>query len=68
MPGPNTIIQQLINRNPMLANNPNNKPILQALESNNAQQGQQLAENYVKTLGMDWNTAVQQARQFLNLP
>ena len=68
MPGPEDILQRMLQQNPVVRNNPNNAPILNALEHRDAQSGQQLAQNYVNTLGMDWNTALQQAKAFLGLP
>ncbi len=65
MPGPEDILQQMLQQNPVVRNNPNNAPILNALERRDAQSGQQLAQNYINTLGMDWNTALQQAKAFL---
>ena len=68
MPGPDDILQRMLQQNPVVRNNPNNAPILNALEHRDAQSGQQLAQNYINTLGMDWNTALQQAKAFLGLP
>jgi hypothetical protein len=68
MPGPEDMFKRMLQQNPAVRNNPNNAPILNALERNDAQTGQQLAQNYVNTLGMDWNTALQQAKAFLGLP
>lgn len=59
MPGPDDILQRMLQQNPVVRNNPNNAPILNALERRDAQSGQQLAQNYINTLGMDWNTALQ---------
>ena len=64
MPGPDDILQRMLQQNPVVRNNPNNAPILNALERRDAQSGQQLAQNYINTLGMDWNTALQQAKAF----
>lgn len=68
MPGPDDILQRMLQQNPVVRNNPNNAPILNALEHRDAQSGQQLAQNYINTLGMDWNAALQQAKAFLGLP
>ena len=68
MPGPDDILQRMLQQNPVVRNNPNNAPILNALERRDAQSGQQLAQNYINTLGMDWNTALHQAKAFLGLP
>lgn len=57
MPGPDDILQRMLQQNPVVRNNPNNAPILNALERRDAQSGQQL-----------WNTALQQAKAFLGLP
>lgn len=53
MPGPDDILQRMLQQNPVVRNNPNNAPILNALEHRDAQSGQQLAQNYINTLGMD---------------
>ena len=66
MPGPDDILQRMLQQNPVVRNNPNNAPILNALEHRDAQSGQQLAQNYINTLGMDWNTALQQAKETNN--
>lgn len=60
MPGPDDILQRMLQQNPVVRNNPNNAPILNALEHRDAQSGQQLAQNYINTLGMDWNTNIMQ--------
>lgn len=46
MPGPEDILQRMLQQNPVVRNNPNNAPILNALEHRDAQSGQQLAQNY----------------------
>ena len=66
MPGPDDILQRMLQQNPVVRNNPNNAPLLNALEHRDAQSGQQLAQNYINTLGMDWNTALQQAKETNN--
>lgn len=48
MPGPDDILQRMLQQNPVVRNNPNNAPILNALERRDAQSGQQLAQNYGK--------------------
>lgn len=50
MPGPDDILQRMLQQNPVVRNNPNNAPILNALEHRDAQSGQQLAQNYINTM------------------
>ena len=50
MPGPEDMFKRMLQQNPAVRNNPNNAPILNALERNDAQTGQQLAQNYINTL------------------
>lgn len=50
MPGPDDILQRMLQQNPVVRNNPNNAPILNALERRDAQSGQQLAQNYINTM------------------
>ena len=39
MPGPDDILQRMLQQNPVVRNNPNNAPILNALERRDAQSG-----------------------------
>jgi hypothetical protein len=44
MPGPDDILQRMLQQNPVVRNNPNNAPILNALEHRDAQSGLHGAE------------------------
>lgn len=61
------LLNQALQQNPALQNNPQAQNYINVLQSGNAQQGQQLAENICKSMGVTPEQAVQQARQFFGL-
>lgn len=61
---PQQLIQQAIQNNPQLADNPQAQQYIQVLMSNDAQLGQELAQNICKTYHVSPKQGVQQAQQF----
>lgn len=61
---PQQLVQQAIQRNPNLANNPQAQQYLQVLMSGDAQKGQELARNICGSFGVTPEQGVQQAQQF----
>lgn len=59
------MLNQFLATNPAIANNPANKQIIDAIRNNDVNAGRRIAENYIKSLGMDWNTALQQAGAYI---
>lgn len=49
---PMQFLQAQLRNNPNIANNPQAQNYIQILQSGNAQAGQQIAENLLKTYGM----------------
>ena len=47
MPGPEDMFKRMLQQNPAVRNNPNNAPILNALERNDAQTGLQQAKAFL---------------------
>lgn len=67
MQGPNMIqmlIQNAINRNPQLSQNPQTQAIINALMNGDKATGEQLAKNYCDTYGISPDQGVQQAQNF----
>lgn len=58
----------LINKNPQIANNPNAKGMLQAIQNGDNAKGEQIARNLCNSYGITPDQAVQQAKRFFNLP
>lgn len=63
----NDIIMNLINQNPMIANNPQYKEWIQIIQSGDSARGQQLANNLCQTFGMSKDQAIQNARRFFRV-
>lgn len=61
---PQQLVQQAIQRNPNLANNPQTQQYIQVLMSGDAQKGQELARNICGSFGVTPEQGVQQAQQF----
>lgn len=61
---PLQFVQQAIQRNPNIANNPQMKECVDAIMSGDAQRGQQLARNFCQSYGVTPEEGVQQAQQF----
>lgn len=65
-PAIDAILNMAMN-NPMLKSNPNAQSMLNVVRSGNAQQGQQIADNLCKSMGMTRDEALRQAKGFFNL-
>lgn len=63
---PMQFLQAQIQNNPSIANNPQAQNYIQVLQSGNAQAGQQIAENLLKTYGMTKEQGMNQVRQFFH--
>ena len=63
----NNLIMNLINNNPMIANNPQYKEWIQIIQSGDSARGQQLANNLCQTFGMSKDQAIQNARRFFRV-
>lgn len=63
---PNSILfaQQMIRNNPDLAKNPQNKAMIDAIMNNDAQMGEQIANNLLNTVQTDKTTGLNQAVNF----
>lgn len=62
---PFQIAQQLTQRNPNIANNPNAQNMLNVLMSGDRQAGEQLANNLLNSTGMTKEQAMQQVQQMM---
>lgn len=62
-----SMIASLLQRNPNVANNPQAQQMLNVLQSGDEAQGQQIAENILKSHGLSKEEGVQQARQFFGM-
>lgn len=63
---PMQFLQAQLSNNPNIANNPQAQNYIQILQSGNAQAGQQIAENLLKTYGMTKDQGMNQVRQFFH--
>lgn len=61
---PRQMIQQAIQRNPQVANNPQAQQYLQVIMSGDSQKGQELARNICGSFGVTPEDGVNQAMQF----
>ena len=61
---PQQLLQQMMQKNPNFANNPQAQQYIQVLMSGDAQKGQELARNICGSFGVTPEQGVQQARQF----
>ena len=60
-------VQQMMNQNPQVANNPLARELMGIIQSGDESRGQQIAENLCKTYGVNKNDAISQARKYFNL-
>lgn len=58
---------QLLDQNPQIANNPQNKPFVQAIRNRNPQEGQRIAQDICQKQGMLPTQALDQVKQFFHL-
>lgn len=61
---PQQFLQQMMQRNPNFANNPQAQQYIQVLMSGDAQKGQELARNICGSFGVTPEQGVQQAQQY----
>lgn len=59
---------QMLMNNPNVANNPQMQAWINAIQNNDAQAGQQIADNICQSYGMTREDAIMQAKRFFNLP
>lgn len=64
---PMQFLQNAIRQNPNIANNPQSQNFLQILQSGDAQKGQQVAENLLKTYGMTKEQGMNQVHNFFHI-
>lgn len=68
MPNPvMNFLNQAIQNNPSLQQNPQAQNYISVLQSGDSQKGQQLAENICKSMGVTPEQALQQAKQFFHM-
>lgn len=53
--------------NPAIANNPRNKELFEAIQSGDAQRGQQIAQNLCDSYGVTPEQAVEQAKKHFGI-
>lgn len=64
---PMQFLQNAMRQNPNIANNPQAQNFLQILQSGDAQKGQQVAENLLKTYGMTKEQGMNQVHNFFHI-
>lgn len=64
---PMQFLQNAMQQNPNIANNPQAQNFLQILRSGDAQKGQQVAENLLKTYGMTKEQGMNQVHNFFHI-
>lgn len=64
---PMQFLQNAMRQNPTIANNPQAQNFLQILQSGDAQKGQQVAENLLKTYGMTKEQGMNQVHNFFHI-
>lgn len=68
MPNLKDFALDYIRQNPNVANNPNAQGMLNVIESGDSAKGEQIARNLCQTYGITPEQAIQQAKQFFDLP
>ena len=58
------LLSRLINNNPQVQNNPQAKEFINALQNNDSQKGEQIANNILKTYGLTKEQALEQAKKY----
>lgn len=58
----------ILAQNPQIANNPNAQSMIQAIQSGDDKQGEQIAKNLCDSYGISPQQAVQDAKRFFNIP
>lgn len=64
---PMQFLQNAMQQNPNIANNPQAQNFLQILQSGDTQKGQQVAENLLKTYGMTKEQGMNQVHNFFRI-
>lgn len=64
---PMQFLQNAMRQNPNIANNPQAQNFLQILQSGDAQKGQQVAENLLKTYGITKEQGMNQVHNFFRI-
>lgn len=64
---PMQFLQNAMQQNPNIANNPQAQNFLQILQSGDAQKGQQVAENLLETYGMTKEQGMNQVHNFFHI-
>ena len=64
---PMQFLQNAMRQNPNIANNPQAQNFLQILQSGDAQKGQQIAENILKSYGMTKEQGLNQVHSFFHI-
>jgi hypothetical protein len=67
MPNLQQIALNLLQRNPNVVNNPRAQSMLQVIQQNDTQQGEQIARNLCATMGVTPEQATQQAKTFFHI-
>lgn len=57
----------MLQRNPQIGQNPNSQAMIQALQSGNNAQGEQLANNILQSYGMSKEDGIKMARRFFGI-
>ena len=68
MPDFKSFAMNLISQNPQIMKNPNAKSMLDVVQNNDQQQGEQIARNLCQSYGITPEQAIQQAKQFFHIP
>lgn len=58
----------LLDRNPQIANDPNNQALVQAIRNRNEQDGQKIAQDICQQNGIFPSQAMSQVKRFFNIP
>lgn len=67
MPDMKQIAMMMLQRNPNIANSPQGQQFMQILKNDDAEKGQQMAQNFCQSYGVKPEDALKQAKQFFNL-
>lgn len=58
------LLSRLINNNPQIQSNPQAKELIDTLQHNDSQKGEQIANNILKTYGLTKEQALEQAKKY----
>lgn len=68
MPNPMDFILSIIEKNPQIANNPQNQNYIKILKSGDAKKGEEVARNICESYGVSPEDGVKQSQSFFNFP